>query len=57
MIEIHKYDCLTGKELFWIDDDIFYNDGDVEYRNRYLKSLNIFGGSQFYYWYVPIYGR
>jgi len=55
MIEIHKYDVLTGNELNWIDDDIYFNDGDIEYRHRYLDSLNKFGGKRYYYWYVIIY--
>lgn len=55
MIEIHKYDTITGNELSWIDNDIYYALGDINYRDRYISSLNKCGGKRYYYWYVPIY--
>ncbi len=55
MIEIHKYDTITGNELFWIDDSYFCNDGDIDYFNRYISSLNEYGGKRFYYYHVPIF--
>jgi len=54
MIEIYKYDIRTGKETVWFDEEYFYNDGDINYRNRYITSLNICNEKS-YYWYVPVF--
>lgn len=54
MIEIHKYDIKNGKKTCEIYDDYFTKDGDVDFKFRYIKSLNDYS-RQYYYYYVPIY--